>query len=235
VVGKVAGLDEGGGDAMSRVMRWLVGLVAALVAFGGCWAGLEATNALDRPDAIGVAAVPLVILLAVVPPWAESARRPEKAIPATEQHRNILNAGETLQSGQSLYSTDRGYRLDMQADGNLVVRKADRRGASWASKTAQTGSSNYLKMRDDGNLVVYTAEHRPVWESKTANTGGNRVVMQDDGNLVVYTAGGGVVWASHTDLIMGIFKRLFGQGKPERKDSSRDEKGNDTETYQRPD
>ena len=54
-----------------------------------------------------------------------------------------------------------GARLDLQADGNLVVRSAT--GAVlWSSNSS--GDAR-LVMQDDGNLVVYRSDDVPLWNS----------------------------------------------------------------------
>ena len=193
--------------------RWLVAVTVALTAFGGCWLGLAAVRWKDTGTQATVAAVPLAIFLAVLAGWAEQARKPKKAGRGDQQQGDELPAGATLPSGHSLYSADRTYRLDMQEDGNLVVRKVGNRLASWASKTARKGKNSYLKMQEDGNLVVYTGENRPVWESNTAGRGGNLVTMQNDGNLVMYAPGGQIVWASRTEGITSILYKLIQREK----------------------
>jgi len=166
--------------------RWLVTVTVALVWFGICWLVLAVIDWQDTGTEVGVSAVPLVISLAVLGPWAEQARKPKNVGPLDGQYGDELRAGATLPAGHSLYSEDRSYRLDMQKDGNLVVRKVGNRFASWSSKTTRKGANNYLKMQEDGNLVVYTSEHRPAWDSGTAGKGGDVVTMQNDGNLVIY-------------------------------------------------
>jgi hypothetical protein len=52
-----------------------------------------------------------------------------------------------------------GDRLDMQADGNLVLYKG--KEALWASKTSGHPGA-YLSLQDDGNLVIYYGS-TPIW------------------------------------------------------------------------
>ena len=43
-------------------------------------------------------------------------------------------------------------------------------------------------MQTDGNLVLYKVGVRPLWDTKTAGTSGERAIMQGDGNFVLYDA-----------------------------------------------
>jgi hypothetical protein len=54
--------------------RWLVAVLTALVFFGGCWTGLALARVLDTGSQVGIASVPLVVVLAVLGAWAERAR-----------------------------------------------------------------------------------------------------------------------------------------------------------------
>ena len=60
--------------------RWLVAVGAALGCFGGCWAGLAAEQVLDTGTRVGVASVPLVVILAVLGAWAERAREKTRGV-----------------------------------------------------------------------------------------------------------------------------------------------------------
>ncbi len=69
---------------MGLGVRWLVAVLAALAAFGGCWLGLAAGRVWDTGAQVGVASVPLVVLLGVLGAWAERARKqkePEEGTP----------------------------------------------------------------------------------------------------------------------------------------------------------
>lgn len=196
--------------------RWLVTVIVALVLFGGCWLGLAAANWKDTPTQVGVSSVLLAVLLAALGAWAQQAK-PNKAGPN-------LRAGKKLRTGRSLYSSDGSYRLDMQEDGNLVLRNVNnRRVATWASNTAQTGNNNYLKMQKDGNLVVYTGKNEPVWQSKTAGKGGKLVTVQNDGNLVIYAPGGQGVWASRFGRVIGALEALRDRPKSPPEDGTLEE------------
>jgi hypothetical protein len=56
--------------------------------------------------------------------------------------------------------------LRMQRDGNLVLRAGDGH-VNWSSRTAGTGSNNYLQVLSSGNVVIRTASGRTVWSTHT--------------------------------------------------------------------
>lgn len=95
-------------------------------------------------------------------------------------------------------------RLDMQGDGNLVLRTA-RGTALWTSRTAGRGAAD-LWIQDDGNLVLRDRNRAVLWQtgigrdtsrmsqgmvlrpgqSMYAQDGLTQLAMQADGNLVLY-------------------------------------------------
>ena len=108
-----------------------------------------------------------------------------------------LPAGAQLDRGAQLTAANGRTRLVMQADGNLVLYRADDGRALWASGTAGQ-PVNRAVLQADGNLVARAADGRVCWASDTAGNAGARLVLQDDGNLVLYAAGGGPLWSSKT-------------------------------------
>ena len=62
---------------MGAGVRWLVAVGVALAGFGGCWLGLAVARVMDAGVQVGVASVPLVVVLAVLGAWAERAREPK--------------------------------------------------------------------------------------------------------------------------------------------------------------
>lgn len=121
----------------------------------------------------------------------------EVATPAaatTTSVTSALSAGQTLSSGQSLWSTDGAYQAAMQTDGNFVVYASGGRPI-FNTGTGGVGTAR-LAMQSDGNLVVYAADGRAVWNSSTS-AGMSSVAMQTDGNLVVYAPGNVPLWTSN--------------------------------------
>lgn len=101
-----------------------------------------------------------------------------------------LTAGQVLRGGQSILAP--GYRLVMQADGNLVMY-ADGGRVRWHSHSWGNAGA-WAVMQGDGNLVVYSSSGRPLWHAGTWGNPGARVTVQSDGNLVVYRADGRPLW-----------------------------------------
>ncbi len=99
-----------------------------------------------------------------------------------------------MNDGAGLRSPSGQYRLDMQADGNLVLYTHSR--PLWSSGT-QGNPGAYTVMQTDSNLVVYTQDDRPLWNSQTGGRqGGAHLAVQDDANLVVYDGSRRAIWAS---------------------------------------
>jgi hypothetical protein len=107
-----------------------------------------------------------------------------------------LNPGEFLNHGEQLVAENGRYVLQMQEDGNVVVRMSGNI-ATWASGTDGHPGA-ILKMQDDGNLVVIAPGNNPVWSSRTDGRPSCVLFIQDDGNAVVYAEGNRAVWASNS-------------------------------------
>jgi LysM repeat protein len=109
---------------------------------------------------------------------------------------DTLNAGEKLEVGQSLTSSNGAYKVILQDDGNLVLYAGDK--AEWSTGT-NGKSVQRAEVQNDGNFVLYDGD-KAVWASDTKGANGVRLVLQDDRNLVLY-ATDGAKWSSgtHTD------------------------------------
>jgi hypothetical protein len=80
--------------------RWLVAVLSALGAFAGCWIGLAAERVLDTGSRVGVASVPLVVVLTVLGAWAERSQgkggRRDWVSPGERSARSAAGAWEQM-------------------------------------------------------------------------------------------------------------------------------------------
>lgn len=106
-----------------------------------------------------------------------------------------LSSGGLLYPGQKIETADRGFKLILQTDGNLVLYSPTR--ALWATGTDGKQVA-FLAMQGDGNLVLYDSSYRPLWSSRTAGYGPLRLVTQGDGNLVLYNRFNIPYWNTET-------------------------------------
>jgi len=107
-----------------------------------------------------------------------------------------LTSGQRLIAGQSRTSPKGAYTLQLQPDGNLVLRNAANT-VVWRSNTSgHPGAST--RMQTDGNLVVYDAAGKSVWSTKTYGKDATYLLVQDDGTAVLYTAAKKAVWSTKT-------------------------------------
>ncbi|MFD7153917.1 hypothetical protein ACFV9C_04935 [Kribbella sp. NPDC059898] len=102
-----------------------------------------------------------------------------------------LYPGRVLSNPVALYSQNRVYRAQMQADGNLVIVKYGKTPI-WSTKTVSKGA--FATMQTDGNFVVYSAAKKPLWASKTTRKG-SVLQMRGDGKLAIIF-GRTTVWVS---------------------------------------
>lgn len=87
---------------MGMVSRWVVAVVSSLACFGGCWSGLAAERVLDTGSQVGIASVPLVVLLTVLGAWAERARekKPEEVAPGERPGAEVRDSSHVQVIGQ---------------------------------------------------------------------------------------------------------------------------------------
>jgi|GEM_PF-1793820 len=121
------------------------------------------------------------------PPSGDAGGAAEPPPPPPPPGCGILKAGDALAPNDRLLSCDGRFQLQMQTDGNLVLRVVDYVGL-WDSKTHGNPPSG-LVMQDDGNLVVYATDGSPLWHAQTHGNPGAYLHLQDDGNLVIYRDG----------------------------------------------
>lgn len=115
--------------------------------------------------------------------------------------RDTLKVGEQLYTNEQLTSSNGGFRLIMQGDGNLVLYQKNGT-PRWASGTQGSGAIRVF-MQGDGNLVMYRPGSVAVRSTCTQGSKAVRLVMQNDGNLVLYRANGAAVWASNDKPVRG--------------------------------
>ena len=129
----------------------------------------------------------------------------------SEFFRDLLANGR-LNVGDDMYSATRAFRLNVQADGNLVLYVIDDTTLPrdriegpdvnyipiWGTDTNGT-DVNHCVMQTDGNLVLLNAANVPRWGSGTQGHPNAFLRCQSDGNLVIYTVDGRPIWASNTN------------------------------------
>lgn len=77
----------------------------------------------------------------------------------------VLRSGDSLTTGQRLYSDDGRYFGTLQPDGNFVVYRNDGH-VIWATYTHGRGAVR-ATMQMDGNFVLYDGANRRVWATNT--------------------------------------------------------------------
>jgi len=114
---------------------------------------------------------------------------------------DMLQAGQAMSAGQSLWSPNGKYEVIMQGDGNFVLYGPA--GAIWSSRTS---GNNRAIMQTDGNFVIY-GPSKALWAANTTDISGVSLVVQNDSNLVLYASGGIPLWDWHTGLL-GVGKAI---------------------------
>lgn len=131
--------------------RWLVAVAGSLMCFGGCWSGLAAERVLDTGSQVGIASVPLVVVLTVLGPWAERARekKQESGTPGLRDGAEVKGSSDALAIGRV-------------GDGSVVLGP----GASLTNPVfhpgGQEGNGNKSPRRESrGVLVVGDVPQEP--------------------------------------------------------------------------
>jgi len=98
-----------------------------------------------------------------------------------------LNPGQQITSGTQIASPDGTFVLQMQSDGNLVLRAP---GNIPLGDTHTPGHDGTIAvMQADGNFVLRAPGNIPIWASGTDGHPGTVLQVQDDGAVVLYAPG----------------------------------------------
>ena len=142
--------------------------------------------------ALTVVGLPILVLAPfTVGSTATPARRPSPVVQAPRLPSR-LPAGVSLHAGSFLTSPNGHYRLEMQANGDLVLAWGGH--VLWTSRTAGHPGA-VATMQADGNFVVYQ-HRRAIWDSRTSHAHKSRyyLLLQSDGDLVIYSPAHKLVW-----------------------------------------
>lgn len=133
-------------------------------------------------------------------PEIEAPETEEAETPCTDGHGWPCATGNTIFAGQSLVqvivSNNGIYRLTVQSDGNVIVRRNSDNHPMWASHSDGKGTPDRVLMQHDGNFVVYDASGNKIWDTGTAERDGAYLTIQDNGSIVVYYDGDDI-WNSN--------------------------------------
>ena len=107
--------------------------------------------------------------------------------------RDTLMRGEYLCSNHHLMSQNGKYTLNMQSDGNLVLKESNR--PTWYTNTQGfILFGKGLQFGVDGNLFIYDNEGEVQWSSEFQGKDAAYLKIRDDGCLVVYGNSGDLIW-----------------------------------------
>ena len=115
--------------------------------------------------------------------------------------------GDTIVIGQDLTqldSSDGGFSIKFQKDGNLVLYDNQSQAPLWASNTENVGATCkfYSEQSGDVRLGVFGPANNYRWIvqfSGVAQAAGSYCKMQTDGNFVIYDGGNNPLWATNTN------------------------------------
>jgi len=118
------------------------------------------------------------------------------ALPASATtYTNSDAAGNSLQGGDYLLSSNGQYKLAMQTDGNAVEYGIGN-VVLWQTDTDGNPGA-YLDPQADGNLVVRSSSGAALWNSGSGQQSATQLTIGTDGNIVMRN-GSSAVWDSGT-------------------------------------
>jgi Protein kinase domain len=139
--------------------------------------------------------------------WPGPSRRPSPPPAAGVGVGSSMVAGDTLQPGQYLRSSNGRFDLAMQRSGDLVETERRSETPLWASGSGGHPGA-YAIVQGDGNLIVYPKGRSApqsgqptsaLWQSETNGHPGASVHLLDSGNLVIRPHGATtVLWQTGT-------------------------------------
>ncbi|OWA54505.1 hypothetical protein BV898_18905 [Hypsibius exemplaris] len=106
--------------------------------------------------------------------------------------REVLESGEALFVGQSLWSPRRNVQMKMERTGDLAIYRQCDNNSIWSSATSETNSNpQSVVMQENGNLAIYNGKGLLVWSSGTFQPRfvGAKLRLEDTGSLCIYTQG----------------------------------------------
>lgn len=105
-----------------------------------------------------------------------------------------MNKGQELKKGQNLLSENGKFKLELQTNGNLVIKYNEI--TIWSTDTS--GRGERFVMQNDGNAVLYDINNRSLFTTQISiNNDSDYIIIQNDGNLALFT-GNRVVWTSNS-------------------------------------
>ena len=114
--------------------------------------------------------------------------------------RSDYGAGFWIGEDNGIISADGRFRLVLQDDSNLCLRKIENDEGIWCSGTNGSGAQ-VVWMQSNGNLVMRNSDNAVVWSSNSyVGPGGSYyLAIQNDGNLVIYNAADNkAIWETDT-------------------------------------
>ena len=117
--------------------------------------------------------------------------------------------GQYLNQGDQIESRNGNFRLVLQMNGKLQIRKIVQYmegNLIWrpiVSPDAKPGHKLMFEL--DGNLVLYDVDGTSIWQSNTKGLDIEVLVLQDDGNLQLIDKNKVVQWETNGNKLVYVF------------------------------
>ncbi|MHB1988283.1 MAG: hypothetical protein ACYCSF_09895 [Acidimicrobiales bacterium] len=107
-----------------------------------------------------------------------------------------LHEGQALSKSGSVFSPNRQFRLQMQRDGNLVLRNMTTGAPLWATGIySATGAA--ANLQSDGNFVIYansSSGSRVLWSTLTNGHADYGLIVTNNEVVRLLATNGAVLW-----------------------------------------
>lgn len=101
-----------------------------------------------------------------------------------------------LKAGETLYSPNRKFRLDLQLDGFLVIYQTIDWKVIWSAPESTRNNHGVLILNEQCNLILSDKNKTIYWKSNTSKNNNCNIDLTDDGVLLIQNNKGKTIWSS---------------------------------------
>jgi len=102
-----------------------------------------------------------------------------------------------LKNGAILWAADKSTYLQMQTDGNLVLRCHKGHKVIWQIKK-RAQNKRGARFQTNGDLALYDDKDKVYWRSKSDGKGGVTIMLKNDNDLVILDNKDDIIWHTKT-------------------------------------
>merc|ERR1719242_900700 len=112
-----------------------------------------------------------------------------------------LLPGESLLTGQGLFSVDKRYLATLKEDGKFIIWDTKEERVTFE---AEMNPGAIAKFTKEGNFVIQNEKGNPVWHTATSNDKPKELLIGSNGKLLAIGSDGNPFWDSSTHTTVKI-------------------------------